>query len=890
MDKIDSIRSKAQTRALLWGYMAAFVVAVGFVFVGVVLDHWLVLQSWGRTAFFWSFLTLCALGTVLATVFPLVSRMSRLFVARRIESEFPDLKNSLISYLQCRGDKRLPSEIRRLLREKAYSRVKSVDEEMLSEPPLSRFVPWLMIACVILFGIYGVASPKSVPVSLKRLFKPMASILPPTRTRVTSVQPGDVWLLKGDRISVRAHIKGQKPDHAAVIWIGPDGAEKRFLLSKSTDEVWTGVFPNMLEDSSYYVIAGDTRSAQYSITTLPRPAVTGVNISLVPPDYTELPERSLEEGNFETVAGAQVNLTARTNLPPAGGKITFGSGEGVPMVTTEDERVLRTDFTVRQSDTYRIFFKTSEYPDGSVFENDSPLTYHITCRNDRAPVVRILAPDNGVQKQSDSRVAVVYGAKDDYEVTSLWLFYEVQGGQTDVARIPLEETGPKIDGQYEWDLSELSLNPPVLIRYRLEARDNFPDSPQVGISDKRTIQVGQFEEQELTQAGEEGRPDGEQESEKGTEDEKSPGETKDQEKGAEGEAGEGEEKKNGENEKLGGEREGEEKTGAEGDQMDREAREKRAREIAEAAEKARPRGEKAELGREQQVADASGSEPSEEGKGDQKGDGACCKGGEKSSPVSKNGEQSGKESRGRAKQQQKPGEAEKGRKKSGKAGESCRKGGSGSAGQQGGDSGGESSGKGQGAQGENSGKSGSQSGSQAGTGKDGGQSAGSTGGSGSSEGEGSRVTANAGGSGGGGTGGAPTGGEPARKGALPPSEIDEKLRNLRRQIEEEGAPKDMLRELGMNERQLKKFLDNYLAKSPRREEETEKVSGAAEKREGRVLKAGGKRDKDVAITDTAPKSDEKDDLRSRFEDAEGRLSPRYREAVDAYYKKLSGSQ
>ncbi len=42
----------------------------------------------------------------------------------------------------------------------------------------------------------------------------------------------------------------------------------------------------------------------------------------------------------------------------------------------------------------------------------------------------------------------------------------------------------------------------------------------------------------------------------------------------------------------------------------------------------------------------------------------------------------------------------------------------------------------------------------------------------------------------------------------------------------------------------------------------------------------------MSVQDAAGKAD-KDELKSRFEDASGRANPRYREAVNAYYERLS---
>ncbi|MHC4592427.1 MAG: hypothetical protein ACYS8L_07005, partial [Planctomycetota bacterium] len=59
---------------------------------------------------------------------------------------------------------------------------------------------------------------------------------------------------------------------------------------------------------------------------------------------------------------------------------------------------------------------------------------------------------------------------------------------------------------------------------------------------------------------------------------------------------------------------------------------------------------------------------------------------------------------------------------------------------------------------------------------------------------------------------------------------------------------------------------------------------------GRVLEIGGPADEGMAAKDASPTKSPKDALRSRFEGAADRLSPRYRAVVERYYKVLSEEQ
>ncbi len=196
--KIACIQRAARKGALVRGYVSVVIAAVALVFLGVLLDHTWALQESGRAVFLAIFLLVCGAGLLAASAFSLFARVSRLFVARQIEHAQPALKNSLISYLQCRGDPRVPAEVKRLLRERANRHVRDANPRLLARRERSARLVWVLVALLTLLGLYALLSPKSAVLSARRLFAPHAPILPPTRTRITGVRPGSAWLLRGD--------------------------------------------------------------------------------------------------------------------------------------------------------------------------------------------------------------------------------------------------------------------------------------------------------------------------------------------------------------------------------------------------------------------------------------------------------------------------------------------------------------------------------------------------------------------------------------------------------------------------------------------------------------------------------------------------------------------
>ncbi|MFO7955691.1 MAG: hypothetical protein R6X33_01165 [Candidatus Brocadiia bacterium] len=283
--RIDAIRRRVTMWRMGWGYLCLLLLITGVIFLGVLLDHTLILQRPGRVAFFHAFVASALVTLLLATVYPLVRRVGRLYIARRIEDEAPNLGNSLISYLQVREDPRVPTEAKILMGRRAASRVTSFEPEHAVDFSAYLRVGIGFLAVVVLFLAYSLISPKSTAVSVSRLLHPRRDILPPTATRIVEVSPGPLYVTAGERPTVAVRIEGVRPEGVAVVWDGQTFEDRRILMTGGDDGTWKGRFPAVLEDGAYHVVAGDTRSERYQVRALPEPVVEQIELRVQPPEY-----------------------------------------------------------------------------------------------------------------------------------------------------------------------------------------------------------------------------------------------------------------------------------------------------------------------------------------------------------------------------------------------------------------------------------------------------------------------------------------------------------------------------------------------------------------------------------------------------------------------------
>ncbi len=494
LDRIDSIRRSATFWRMGWGYLWTVLLVVGLVFLGVLLDHLFVLQRGARMAFLQAFLFACGGGLLAATLYPVLRNLGRLYVARRIEQREPELGNALISYLQVRRDPRVPTEVKRLLARKAQGHVRSADTGVAVDfSPFVRMVA-VVSAVIIIFVVYAVFSPKSTPVSMARLFRPKADILPPTATRLTNIEPGDMYVIEGDRPTLEVRVDGARPASVYAVWDGQSFQGRTLLLSSSESGLWRTVFPPVLEDGGYTVRAGDTRSERLAIEVLPEPIVEKLRLQVRPPEYTGLPTGTVTDGDVQAVKGSRVTVQVSTNLPPGRGALEFGSGLRVVLDAAPDAAQLTGQFTVLRSDTYQVRFQTQPYPGGKTFQNRNPLQFTLTCLEDRAPQVQLHGPADGLAVSPEDTVPLEYTASDDFGLDRVVLRSSVWG----VSRSPLtvaENPGRRQEAaEFNWHLAELDLTAGQVVTYYLEAVDRHQPDAQTGRSETRRLVVRRDED------------------------------------------------------------------------------------------------------------------------------------------------------------------------------------------------------------------------------------------------------------------------------------------------------------------------------------------------------------------------------------------------------------
>lgn len=213
------------------------------------------------------------------------------------------------------------------------------------------------------------------------------------------------------------------------------------------------------------------------------PDIEKVKLTLIPPDYTGLPQEVKEEGDIEALKGTVIHLEARVTKGVIEGRLMLNK-ESELSLKVEGERLLG-NFFIFNPGTYSIRVK-----DDLGFNNLDPAHYQIRLIPDHDPEAEIISPGQDLEISGHEVIPILYTARDDFGVTSIRLNYRI-GGMERFISLKSSHSGRSLSPEtFRWDLTSLTLTPGDRVVYRLEVLDNDSISgPKLGYSKSFSLSV-----------------------------------------------------------------------------------------------------------------------------------------------------------------------------------------------------------------------------------------------------------------------------------------------------------------------------------------------------------------------------------------------------------------
>ena len=366
----------------------------------------------------------------------------------------------------------------------------------LRRPAIALVTAWMALTGFMLIN------PPQTSVLLQRFWSPTLNI---SATQLESVT-GDLVVPRGQSIEIVTRMSGLQRSSAMLAMM----MEKQVTLSDQLELKPVADQPGLLsvaldvdESFKYRVQAGDGRTEWHSVTAIDFPTLSDIRLTVTPPEYVDEPasEKTLIPGRIRAVQGSQFELAMKAGqelktltllltlpAPVVEGDSAVANAEATD--ATAEPKTIQRPMLLNRGDDGWYHFETQLTEDFSLspmlvsphgLTNENPRVCRIEVIEDKAPVARIISPNEESAASPDETIEIKFEAHDDHGITTAELVVydtEVKEGEEPkilaIKQIPLgdQQLQKHIIGKTELNLNELGLEEGKSISYAVRVTDN----------------------------------------------------------------------------------------------------------------------------------------------------------------------------------------------------------------------------------------------------------------------------------------------------------------------------------------------------------------------------------------------------------------------------------
>jgi len=414
--------------------------------------------------------------------------------ARRIEDQFPELRNALINILQLLNDSRqcspafclaavndAASQASRVRFEEAATRQSRWGRFCFAMHTSRDFLEWtgILVSLILISVLCSLMLPNWGSAAT-RLMQPWRFVPIVGKVQIMEVLPGNTEVLVGSNVTISARVQvPEKKAYDAFLYVAEEGkTEERFPMAVGKDlESYSFSLPSVLKPVKYRVEIGDSQSAVYRLGISEIPSIAEVEVTLDYPAYLGKPRDTFRQrvADLRAPQYSEATLKIIPSAPISGGEIAL---DGQPLIgTTEDGgRAFVVKFPLLRDGEFTVRLKNT-----AGLTDRAPRVNRVSVIPDRPPVVEIVKPTSQALVAVGDKVPVKIRASDDYGLGRIRLEMKVQqanadgesGTQGNEEPVRLQDwddpTGPFAD--YELALTPDRFQPGQVVMLRAVAWD-----------------------------------------------------------------------------------------------------------------------------------------------------------------------------------------------------------------------------------------------------------------------------------------------------------------------------------------------------------------------------------------------------------------------------------
>jgi len=486
LQRIDAARTRLKTVSIASGFLISSAVSLILALLAIFLESAFRFPSQQRTilvvAVSVSFVILWLALVVrpILSLFFLKKKPTDADLAQTIGDSFQLIGDRLVNAIQVFQLK--SSEKLGLSNDLINQSVQDVHEvaaeinfaKAISPAPIKSAAKYFS-AAVALFSFFFIIGHLEFQQSIIRLFNPLKGYDAPAAFEIV-VEPGNVQVLKNDPVELRAWVKGTFPEKMTLVLKDtPDEQIVNHELRPDAGNQFRYYIDHVQDSTAYFFKEGEVRTATYLISVVELPLVRSMQLKVIPPRYSQLPEKLMEEnlGDINCLKGSRVELSLHSNKALANAWIQFDNQTRIQL----DVRSSRAtgNFMALQDGSYTI-----QLVDRFEMVNKDPIEYRISIIDDNYPTVVISSPGQDVDITEAMMLPLTIEAEDDFGFSRMNLAYqlikqEVVNFDSSFHFLPIQfdnQSLEKIVQTYNWNLSSINLFAGDFIRYFVEVYDN----------------------------------------------------------------------------------------------------------------------------------------------------------------------------------------------------------------------------------------------------------------------------------------------------------------------------------------------------------------------------------------------------------------------------------
>lgn len=437
----------------------------------------------------------------LAVGFALRSARDYEWVARQIESAYPELRTCLLVAVEQRPD--LPGGrfgyLQASVIHEALQHARRHEWEEIVPP---RKLALAMLANVPALALWGLALAGAMATVAGAtggapLIPGGGDVLAGQATM--TIEPGDTEVERGTSLLVLAQFAGPMPSSASLVTVNESGEVARLAMSASLDDpVFGGRIHAIEEPLEYFVEAGSATSPKYRVQVFEYPRLERADAELAYPAYTGLESRLVQDvRTVSVVEGTQVSLHFHLNKPVASATlidVRDHNAQAEPIVLTassEDPRHYVATIEARESRRLQL-----QLIDEAQRANVKPAHFTINVRANLPPSLKPVFPARDLEVSALEEIDVRATAFDDFGLQRIGITYAL-GGQEPVDVVLAEKAAGKERHEvaHILRLEDLGAEVDQLLTYHWWAEDVGSDGQvRRTMSDMYFAEVRPFEE------------------------------------------------------------------------------------------------------------------------------------------------------------------------------------------------------------------------------------------------------------------------------------------------------------------------------------------------------------------------------------------------------------